>query len=156
MDILQLIEELEDVIDDASTVPFSKRVAIDPDEVFELIKEIRESLPEELRQAKWVNEERERIIKEADAQAQEIIQQAQKQASDSEAEIQRRFDALINEHSITKEATRMGETVVANAEKQAREIRQGIFAYVDEILANTQENLKDVLRELDNNRKELK
>lgn len=156
MDILQLIEELEDVIDDASTVPFSKRVAIDPDEVFELIKEIRASLPEELRQAKWVNEERDRIIKEADAQAQEIIQQAQKQASDSEAEIQRRFDAMINDHSITKEATRMGETVVANAEKQAREIRQGIFAYVDEILANTQENLKDVLRELDNNRKELK
>lgn len=156
MDILQLIEELEDVLDDASSVPFSKKVAVDPDEIYEIVKEIRQSLPEEIRQAKWVNDEKERILEEADQQANQIISRAEKTASDSEAEMQKRFNDLVNEHNITKQASKIGESIVADAEKQARQVRESSFAYVDEVLANTQENLKEVIKELDNNRNSLK
>ncbi len=156
MDILQLIEELEDVMDDASSVPFSKKVAIDPDEIYEIIKEIRQSLPEEIRQAKWVNDEKDRILEEANTQAAEIVKEAEKVSQDAESETQRRFNELVNENTVTKQANKIGEGIVADAEKQSRQIREGVFAYVDEILANTQENLKSVIKELDNNRNELK
>ncbi len=156
MDILQLIEELEDVMDDASSVPFSKKVAIDPDEIYEIIKEIRQSLPEEIRQAKWVNDEKDRILEEANAQAADIVKEAEKISQDAEHETQRRFNELVNENTVTKQANKIGEGIVADAEKQSRQIREGVFAYVDEILANTQENLKSVIKELDNNRNELK
>lgn len=156
MDIIELIEELEDVLDDASNIPFSKKVAVDPDEVFEIVKEIHASLPEEIRQAKWVNEEKDRILQEANNQAADIIQQASKQKDNFDQELQKKYEAMINEHSIAKEATRLGEEIVANAEKQARQIKLGTFAYVDEILKNTQENLKTIVKELDNNRQELK
>lgn len=156
MDILQLIEELEEVLDDASNVPFSKKVAVDPDEIFEIVKEIRNSLPEEIRQAKWVNEEKERILQEANGQANEIVQQAQKDSDSVGSEAKRRFSELVNEHEITRAATKKGEEIIANAEKNARAVREGTFAYVDEILSNTQENLKGVLQELDRNRGELK
>lgn len=156
MDILQLIEELEEVLDDASNVPFSKKVAVDPDEIFEIVKEIRNSLPEEIRQAKWVNEEKDRIINEANGQANEIVQQAKKDSDNVNAEAKRRFNELVNEHEVTREAQKKGEEIIANAEKNARAVREGTFSYVDEILSNTQENLKGVLQELDRNRGELK
>lgn len=156
MDILELIEELEDVLDDASGVPFSKKVSVDPDEIFEIVKEIRSSLPEEIRQAKWVNDEKDRIISEANAQANEILAQAKKQSDNADQEMKRRFDQLVNEHTVSKQAAKIGQEIVANSEKQARAVKESTFAYVDEILANTQENLKAVIKELDSNRQELK
>ncbi|MDY3051806.1 MAG: ATPase [Ndongobacter sp.] len=156
MDILQLIEELEDVLDDASSVPFSKKVTVDPDEIYEIIKEIRDSLPEEIRQAKWVNDEKDRILAEANEQGQEILKQARREADDAEREAQHRVEELVNDHRIMKMATQQGEEIVAKAEHTARTVREGTFAYVDEILANTQENLRRVIQELENNRGELK
>ncbi len=156
MDILQLIEELEDVLDDGTNVPFTKKVAVDPDAIFEIVKDIRSSLPEEIRQAKWVNDEKDRILKEANDQANSIVAQSNQKKKDADEEMQRRFEELVNESSVTRAATRRGEEIIANAQKQAREIRTGTFAYVDEILANTQENLKQVVQELGKNRQELK
>ncbi len=156
MDIIQLIEELEDVMDDANTIPFSKKVGVDPDEVFEIIKEIRASLPEEIRQAKWVNDERDRILSEANVQAQEVIKKAEKQFETSEKESMRRFDELVNQNQITKAANERGSEIIAEAERKAKDIKESVFRYVDEILKNTQDNLKSVVKELDDNRQELK
>lgn len=58
MDVLQIIEEIEDLLDEASTVPFSKKVMVDTDEVFHLLQQIRQGLPGEIKQAQWVNEEK--------------------------------------------------------------------------------------------------
>ncbi|MFR9280109.1 hypothetical protein [Levyella massiliensis] len=156
MDILQLIEELEDEMDDATSIPLSKKVAIDPDTIFEIIKEIRASLPEEIRQAKWVNEERDRILQEANDQAQQLIDQAKQRAAESDQDTQKRFNELVNDHRITQEATKKGEAMIEQAKEQSRQIRQSVFAYVDEILSNTQDNLNSVIAELDHNRSELK
>ena len=155
MDILQLIEELEDEMDDATSIPLSKKVAIDPDTIFEIIKEIRASLPEEIRQAKWVNEERDRILQEANDQAQQLIDQAKQRAAESDQDTQKRFNELVNDHRITQEATKKGEAMIEQAKEQSRQIRQSVFAYVDEILSNTQDNLNSVIAELDHNRSEL-
>ncbi len=156
MDILQLIEELEDEMDDATSIPLSKKVAIDPDTIFEIIKEIRASLPEEIRQAKWVNEERDHILQEANDQAQQLIDQAKQRAAESDQDTQKRFNELVNDHRITQEATKKGEAMIEQAKEQSRQIRQSVFAYVDEILSNTQDNLNSVIAELDHNRSELK
>ena len=156
MDILQLIEELEDEMDDATSIPLSKKVAIDPDTIFEIIKEIRASLPEEIRQAKWENEERDRILQEANDQAQQLIDQAKQRAAESDQDTQKRFNELVNDHRITQEATKKGEAMIEQAKEQSRQIRQSVFAYVDEILSNTQDNLNSVIAELDHNRSELK
>lgn len=156
MDILQLIEELEDVMEDASSIPLSKKVAVDPDEVFEILREIRSSLPEEIRQAKWVNDERDRILQEANEKATQLTNEAQRHVEDSDKEMQQRFQDLVNDHRITQEAQKRGEQMIESAQEQSRQIRQSVFAYVDEILANTQDNLQSVIQELSHNRDELK
>ncbi|MDO5649266.1 MAG: ATPase [Gallicola sp.] len=156
MDLIQLIEEMEDLLDGASTVPFSKKVMVDADEVLEILTEMREALPEEIKQAQWVTEEKERIVTEAEREADAIRKAAQKDADDMNKDAQKRFEALINEHDITRQAEKYGEEIVSKAEQNARVLKMQSITYVDEMLATTQNKIQDLLVVLEDNRKELK
>ena len=69
MEIFNLLDTLEDSISNGKKIPFSNKCIIDENEVVDLIHEIRENLPDELKQAKWVKEERQRILNEAQKEA---------------------------------------------------------------------------------------
>lgn len=129
---------------------------VDADEVLEILSEMREALPEEIKQAQWVTEEKERIVTEADREADAIRKAAQKDADDMNKDAQKRFEALINEHDITKQAEKYGEEIVSKAEQNARVLKMQSITYVDEMLATTQNKIQDLLIVLEENRKELK
>ena len=61
MEIYKLLEEIESILKSAKTIPFSKQSLVDADNIIKLIGEVRVKLPEELKQAKWIKEERDRI-----------------------------------------------------------------------------------------------
>ena len=65
MEILSILEALEDLIEKAMTVPFTGKCMVDRDEILDIIQDIRLKLPDDLKQAKWVLEERARILAEA-------------------------------------------------------------------------------------------
>ena len=65
MEIFTLLETLEDLLERGRNVPFSAKIIVDKEEMLDLIKEIRLKLPDELKQAKWVKEERQRILAES-------------------------------------------------------------------------------------------
>ena len=65
MEIFTILETLEECLERSKKIPFSKKGIVDTEEIFDLIKEIRIKLPDELKQAKWVKEERGRILAEA-------------------------------------------------------------------------------------------
>ena len=75
MEIFTLLETIEEMLENSKSIPFSTKGIVDKEELLEVIKEIRLKLPEELKQAKWVKEERQRILveaqKEAEAHAEE-------------------------------------------------------------------------------------
>ena len=58
MEIFTLLETLEDIMEKSRNVPFSNKCIVDKEEILDIIKEIRLKLPEEIKQAKWVKEER--------------------------------------------------------------------------------------------------
>ena len=93
MEIFTLLETLEDLIENSKKVPLSEKCIIDQEEVLDLIKEIRLKLPDELKQAKWVKEERERILAEAKKEADDVVKEAEN-----------RIISMIDEHEITKKA----------------------------------------------------
>ena len=156
MDLNQLIDEMEDLVDGASSVPFSKKVMVDADEILEILSEMRESLPEEIKQAQWVTEEKESIISEANREADAIRKTAQKDADDMDKDAQKRFEALINEHDVTRQAEAYGEEIVSKAEENARVLKMQSITYVDEMLAATQDRIHELLNVLEDNRNELK
>ena len=77
MEIYKLLEEIESILKSAKTIPFSKQSLVDADNIIKLIGEVRVKLPEELKQAKWIKEERDRIIAEAEKDADNIVKEAE-------------------------------------------------------------------------------
>ena len=145
MEIFNLLETIEDMLENSKTLPFTSKAVLDKDELLVIIKEIRLKLPEELKQAKVIKEEHDRIIEKANEEAKEIVKEAEN-----------RIISMIDEHEITKKAYEQKNKIIENANDMAREISNGTKAYADNILAGVQVTLEDALKVIQNNRKEVK
>lgn len=145
MEILAILEALEEVVERGVSVPFSGKCMVDREEILEIIKEVRLKLPDDIKQAKWVKEERQRILLEAQKEANEIVK-------DAEGKIA----ALVDENEITKKAYEQANEIVSNAQKNAREIRLGTREYADSILNKVEEILQETVDVVQQNRDELK
>ena len=65
MELLEIIEVLEEKIEHSITIPLWGRGIVDKDELLDILQEARIKFPDEMKQAKWVKEERQRIIADA-------------------------------------------------------------------------------------------
>ena len=145
MEIFTLLETLEDILENSKNLPFTNKGMVDKEEMLEIIKEIRIKLPDELKQAKWVKEERQRILVEAQKEADGIVKEAEN-----------RIIAMIDEHEITRKAYEQKAQIIETANEMSREISKGTKDYADNILEKVQTVLEDALKTVENNRKELK
>ncbi|ARE87903.1 ATPase [Clostridium formicaceticum] len=145
MEVLKLLEELEEIVESGSSIPFAHKVLVDRDEMLEVIKEIRIHLPDEVKQAQWIKEERQRILVEAQQEADTIIQEANEHVI-----------AMVEQDEITKIAHRQAEEIITEAQIGAKEMRLGARDYADEILSNIEEILNGLMETVKNNRDELK
>ena len=145
MEIFTLLETLEEKIEKSRTVPFSGKCIVDKEEILDIIKEIRLKLPDELKQAKWVKEERQRILVEAQNEADDIIKEAEN-----------RIISMIDEHEITRKAYEKKVEIIETANEMSREISKGTKDYADGVLAGIEVALQDALKVIQDNRKELK
>ncbi len=145
MEILEIIEALEEKIEHSFTIPFIGRGIIDKDTLLDLLQEARIKYPEEMKQAKWVKDERQRIIADAQKEAAAIIKSAED-----------KIVAMINEHEITKQAYENANQIVENAQDHAREIRLGANQYADNVLHSIEESLISTVETIRENRKDLK
>ena len=145
MEIFTLLDTLEDLLENSRNLPFSNKSLVEKEEMLDLIKEIRLKLPDELKQAKWVKEERQRILVEAQNEADEIIKEAEN-----------RIISMIDEHEITKKAYEKKVEIIETANEMSREIKSGTEEYADGVLAGIEVALEDALKVIKNNRKELK
>ena len=130
MDIEQIMNEIEEKIDRCRTIPFWGKGIIDKEEILELIQEMRNKFPEEMRQAKWVKEERQRIISDAQKEAQAMIKATEEKIA-----------AMVNEHDITQQAYAKANQIIDSAQQNSREIRLGANQYADDVLRALEEEL---------------
>ena len=94
IEITGLVEVLQEIIEDGSKVPFSKKVLVDREEVVNILDEIVQVIPEDLRTAQWVLAEKDRILTEAKTEYER-----------TKAEVDRMMQEKVNNHDIVKEAT---------------------------------------------------
>lgn len=130
MEIFTLLETLEDILEKSKTVPFTDKSIVSKNEILDIIKEIRLKLPDELKQAKWIKEERERIIEEARKDAEDIVKEAEN-----------RIISMIDEHEITKQANEKKKEIIATANDMYREYENNANIYVDGVLKDAEETL---------------
>lgn len=145
MDLLNALNELEELIENSGKIPFTKKVMVEEDRLLDLLDRIRTTMPEEVRQAKWIIQEREKVLNDSQKEAMRIMDDAQKQ-------VERKAD----DSEIVRQAKINAEEIIAKAEGMAAEIREGAKGYADDILVNLQESLGKILSQIEQGRSELR
>ena len=145
MEVLELIDSLEDAIERGVSIPLAGKCMLDRDELLDILQEVRLQLPDDLKQAKWVKEERQRILAEAQKEANNIIKGAEE-----------KIVSMINEHEITKRSYETAKNIENTSRKRSLEIKNGTTAYVEECLANAEEVLENTLETLRQNRNSMR
>ena len=134
MDVLVLIDKLDDVVHNARPVPLTDQVRVDREEIYDLLDQMRATIPEEIKQARWIVKERQEMLAEAKKEAERIIKDARE-----------RQERLVGEEEVTKQAERAAEDIIEDARAREREIRLGAEDYADEILNTLEVNLQKFL-----------
>ena len=130
MKVLELLDELDEIIELASTVPVVKKVMVDPNEITEIVKEIRVELPDEIQQAQWIKNERTRILDDAKAEYDKIIAEAQEKAAQ-----------LVEQDEITLRAKARADEIMRVARENSQVMKMSILDYTDGMLYNLQEKV---------------
>lgn len=133
MKVLELLDEIEEIVDTAAGFPLTGKIMVDAEEILEIVKEIRVELPDEIQQAQWIKDERQRILDEAKREYETVIRDAQKQA-----------EALIENDDITVKAKRRAEEIMNIAESNCKQLKMSTFDYVDSILYNFQDKMEQL------------
>lgn len=133
MVIIDLLQEIEDILDAAGGLPLTGKVMVDPDDIKDILKEIRKVMPEEIQQAQWIKDERQRILDEARVEYDKLINLANEKA-----------DQLVESDDITLRAKKRADEILRSTEQSATELKNGTFEYVDQILYTFQQRLNDM------------
>jgi len=145
MGIGELLDQLEQLVADARPVPLSASVMVNRKEVEEILAEIREALPEELRQARWVLKERDEVLGAARREAAQIHEDA--------LEEQHR---LVSDTEVVRVSQREAERIVEDAREHARVLKLDSEDYVDSKLANFEIVLNKTLTTVEKGRERLR
>ncbi|MBQ1400867.1 MAG: ATPase [Firmicutes bacterium] len=133
MKVLELLEEIEEIVDTASGFPLTGKIMVDSQELLELVREIRVELPDEIQQAQWIKNERERILTEAKKEYETVIADAQAQA-----------ERLVENHDITVKAKLRADELMKVTESAAKQLKLGTYEYVDGILSGFQDKMEQL------------
>ena len=132
--IIELFERLEDMVDEAAKVPFTDNVMINKTEILDAVMEMKLHFPNALKQAEWVVQERNKILTDANKEAQTKMQEAERYAK-----------RLTDENEITKAAREQAERIMESARQTEREMKLGAIEYADNVLVNLEDSLKGAM-----------
>ena len=144
MDVLVLIDKLDDLVHNAKPVPLTDQVRVDKEEIYDILDQMRATIPEEIKQARWIVKERQEMLAEAKREAERIVKEARE-----------RQDRLISNEEIMKAAERAAEDIVDEAQAREREIRLGAEDYADEILNTLEINLTKFIAAIQRGREQM-
>ncbi len=140
--IEDLISILYEMIQDARAVPLSsEKCIVEREKVLDLLDEISNSLPGELKQAKTIVDSRSEVITSARREAENIRKQAQQQVQ-----------KLASQEEVYKLAQQQADELMRSTQAKVRELKQVTNAYVDDALRRTEEAINTALGEIHESR----
>jgi hypothetical protein len=145
IDVDGLLGAVERIVGEARAMPLSSSVMVNRVEAVSLLRQLREALPEELAQARWVVREQDGILEHARADAEQILVEAR-----AEREV------LLSKERVVKAAKIEAERIVTEADEAARQMRLEAEDYVDAKLANFEVVLHKTLTAVERGRERLR
>lgn len=144
MNLLLLIDRLEQLVNEGPRMPLGNRCLVNADEMLDLIEKIRESLPEEVRQAGRLASETDRLMQQGRDEAERVVREAEEYAA-----------KLVGESEVLRRANEEAKKIAEQTQARVREMEEGADAYAENVLRNLQESLERTLRTVKQGRSEL-
>jgi hypothetical protein len=139
MDILQLIDRLEELFNEAKAVPFTHNVVVDEDRMLEIIDQMRIVIPDEVKKAQQVLAQRERFLAQAQEEAERTLVLAREKA-----------EQVAAKDNIVVEAQRRSDQILTQARADAEATRSEADDYVVDTLLQLQDSLEKIINQVRN------
>jgi hypothetical protein len=144
MDVLELIDDLRGLVHGAKQLPLTDQVRVDKKKLYDRLDQMRSTIPEEIRQARWIVKEREEMLAEAKREAERILEEARE-----------RQTQLVSRHERIRHAERAAQDIIDDTRALEREIRLGAEEYAAEILDTLEINLSKFIGAVQRGRERL-
>ena len=130
MDILQLIDRLEELFNESKTIPLTRNVMVDEDKMLDIIDQMRIAIPEEVKKAQQLLGQRDRVLAQAQEEANRTLEIARQKA-----------EQLVAKDMVAVEAQRRADQILS----QARADGEGVRADADDYVINSLRQLEEEL-----------
>lgn len=122
-DIYHLIDRLERLFNDSWQVPLSTYLVVNEEDCLDIVDQMRTAIPQEIRQGERIQQERERIIAQAEEEAERVVQLARDRAA-----------GLVDEHDLIQAANQRAETIIERAQLEAQQLKGEADEYARQVL----------------------
>ena len=139
MDILHLIDRLENILTDSRHLPLTASLLVDEDRITNIIDQMRVSIPEAIKRAERTEAERERILAQANEEAERIRELARQEAEE-----------MVNRHAVVGQAESKADRVLQKAYEDAERVKIGADEYTLSVLAQLEQDMVRSLRVVQN------
>ena len=139
MDILQLIDRLEELFNESKTIPLTRNVMVDEDRMLDIIDQMRIAIPEEVKKAQQLLGQRDRVLAQAQEEANRTLEIARQKA-----------DQMVAKDMVMVEAQRRAEQILAQARTDGEGVRADADDYVMDSLQQLQAELERISNQVSN------
>jgi cell division septum initiation protein DivIVA len=139
MDILHLVDRLEELFNQSRPIPLTHNVIVDEDRILEIIDQMRISIPEEVKKAQQVLAQRDRVLAQAQEEANRTIALAKQKS-----------DEVIARDAIVQAAQARSEQIIVQARADAENLRREADDYIIEALSSLEGELTRLLTQARN------
>jgi F0F1-type ATP synthase membrane subunit b/b' len=144
MDIQHLIDRLEELFNESRGIPLTHSVVIDEDRFLDIIDQMRVSIPEEVKKAQQILVQRDRILAQAQEEANRTIALARDKG-----------EQLTSKDAIAEQARKHSEEIIGQAQREAEAARREADEYVVEALTRLEVEMDRSLSQVRNGIKAL-
>ena len=144
MDILYLIDRLENLVSSSSKMPFTNQLLIKESEMLALLDQMRISIPDEVKQARRLVQEKERMLAQAQSEATAILARAREEADRAVSREGLARTAEERSQELLRQAGIRARQINHQAEERAEALQAEADGYVAETLHNLKEHLSSI------------
>ncbi len=144
MDILHLVDRLEEILNQSRALWFTRSVVVDEDRMLDIIDQMRVAIPEEVKKAQQIQAQRDRILAQAQEEANRTIAIAREKS-----------EQLVERDAIVQTAQARADQIITQARGDIEKSRQEADHYVVETLTRLEIELDRYLNQVRNGIKTL-
>jgi len=139
VDIMHLVDELETIVSKSPRLPFTANVILNEDDLFDIIDQIRIAVPQEIKEAKRTEAERERILGRAKEESERLLGMAKD-----------KIMTAVDDHEVVEAAKAERNAILAQAKTEAEQFKNEAHIYVTESLSHLEQYLMKLLTTVQN------